>query len=303
MSTTEPIAQSGQQAVRSGLAAAVSGQRTGPQAAPVYERKTRLTVKDESLTLEIPPPGLDSRGVIRLAAFVAGGLVALLLAVLLPGGAVGWVVCVLSACGGLALLTKGAYEALRARQDAAVVCVRNGGIEVSHSFPSPHTQSIARSKYAGILIGRRGLFERGYTCQDWGPHGGELVVGDGKTRLHFGEGRPAAEQRWLIETIADRLPDPVPARPPVGVDLSVTQPPERFWRDITRYAVCALTGALVLLALLASAGASRASLGSVLALALFMAVVAALAYRSSGWRGHWAITTGRSSSMKPPSWT
>jgi hypothetical protein len=280
MSSGEPMVERGQKAVQPSVPGGAPVQRKGAEASPVYERKTRLTVRDESLTLEIPPPGLDVHGVARVVAAIAGGLAALVVALMLPGGALGWAGRVLSGCGGLILLGAGAYAALRARMDAASVRVTRDGIEVTHNFPSPKTEGIGRSDYSGIMIGRRGRVDRGYTCQDWGPYKGELVVTNGKTRLHFGEGLPAAEQQWLRETISDRLPDPVPLRNQGGADLSVAAPPERFWRDITRYAVCALAGALVLLALLLSAGARGPSAGSALVLAVFLAVVATLGYRS-----------------------
>jgi len=252
----------------------------GQSGIPAHRRRTRVRAKDDALYLDVPAPGLDLRQAVRTAAMVAAGIAALFFALVLPGGAVGGAGRVIIGLGGLFLLVTGACSGLRAFLDSTVVCIKQDGLEVTHSFPLRRTVRVGRNDFHGVLIGRHGLVERGFTCNDWRLHGAELVIPCGGKTVYFGEGLPAAEQEWLKQVVENRLP-PVPApesgegREPVDAE-----PPERFWRDITRYAAYGLGAALVLLVLLLAAGAGASSVGSVLVLALFLATVALLSYRS-----------------------
>ncbi len=271
MSTTE-----------SGLREAAPIGRTGepPAAVPINVRRSRLRVKDDDVVLDIPAPGLGARGLVRVGALVAGGAAALIFGTRLPTGAVGGAGRLLMYFGGVVLVAAGIYGALRAWLGSSRVVVTPEHLEVSHEFPLHRTGRIGRADFCGALIGRHGRIECGYASADWGFHNAELVLmGEGRA-LHFGAGLPKAELVWLKQIIEDRLPPNGAAPPGQAGDRSEVQPPERFWRDITRYAVGALAGSAALLVLLVALGIEGSLVGSVLVLMLLLATVAGLGYRS-----------------------
>jgi hypothetical protein len=243
-------------------------------------RRSRLRVKDDKLILDVPAPGLGWHGAVRTGALLAAGVASLLFGSRLPGGALGGAGQLLTGFGGVVLLGAGAYGLLRSWLGASTVVVTPHWVEVAHEFPLHRIGRIVRAEFRGALVGGRGRIECGYVSSDWSAHEAEVVLRGTHGTLHFGAGLLQAELAWLKQVIEERLPPGAPStlqRPGENPD---TQPPERFWRDMTRYAACALGGALVLMVLMAAAGVQGSLVGSVLVLVLFLATVTALSYRS-----------------------
>ncbi len=257
-----------------------AGRREPPPAVPISVRRTRLRVKDDDLVLDIPAPGLGARDIVRTLALAAAGAAALVFGARLPTGAVGGAGRLLMGFGGVVLLAVGVYGALRAWLGASSVVVTPDHVEVSHEFPVHRTGQISRAEFCGALIGGHGRIECGYASGDWGSHKSELVLTGGKRALHFGAGLPKAELVWLKQVIEDRLPPNGTTSPERAGDPDEAQPPERFWRDITRYALGALAATVGLLVGLLALGIGGSLVGSVLVLMLLLATVVALSYRS-----------------------
>jgi hypothetical protein len=245
-------------------------------------RGSRLRVRDDGIVLDIPPPPLGRLGTVRVAAMVLAGIAAVYSATWLPGGFMGGTAQLAVGAGGAVLVGLGAFCLLRSLLGASTVVVTAGWIEVAHEFPLHSAGRIERAEFLGVQVGRHARIRRGFASGARVGRADELVLaGVGRT-LHFGAGLPASELARLKQTIEEHLPPNAPAAADSAPDAEDVQPPERFWRDITRYAAGGFAGTLVLLVFLLALGAGGPLMGSVLVLALFLATATGLSYRSYG---------------------
>jgi hypothetical protein len=263
-------------------------------------RRVQVTL-DDDIKLQVPPPGLYCRTLLYVVPMFVVGAVALLGAPLLGLPEV----LVLPAMVLGILLWAGAGNlVLRCLLDRVRVVVSSEGMSVTHNYPLPHTGVITRDGLRRIVVGRRGVADRGYLSHEL-PHCPLVLVAFGNSRvLTFGEGVSAEELEWLRSLILDALrPDgSIGATTEPDPNATVTQPPEARWGGLVR------TGAVCMaLAFVAALGAwgvlgqttLAGSMAFLAALSLTAVVFAYRGYRreyvASGW--HRAVLKSLAASM------
>ncbi|MGD2174300.1 MAG: hypothetical protein PVJ27_02770 [Candidatus Brocadiaceae bacterium] len=245
-------------------------------------RRTQVSRGQDRVTLTVPPDGLTAGRVVRLTVLVFGAAAALYWALAVFGSR-SWVVPrVVGIGGGLVLLGMALHVGLRSLLDRTVVRFSAGALHVTHTFPWRRTVVIGREKFCGVVIGQPGLVRRGYFCRDWGE--GRLAVNViGQDRVEsLGEGLSAREQRWLKGLIEEEFGPEESATPTPQDDegSEITQPPEKMWRDVTRYSSYLLLVGLLGLALFLAGKARAESVALMLILIVFSGTAAVLGYRN-----------------------
>ncbi|MFO7955764.1 MAG: hypothetical protein R6X33_01545 [Candidatus Brocadiia bacterium] len=255
------------------------------------QRRTKVSTREEHVSLAVPPPGLHLGQLVRFLVLLLGGLALLYFVFRVLGGGAWMVPSLLGCLVAVVLLAAAVYVLLVGLLDRVTVRFSPEQIEVTHSFPWKHTGVMGKKESRGIVIGKPGLVERGYFCREWGRGSRELVVVGKEGMLHFGAGLPASELEWIKDLIQDRFkPAEQEPGPQAEDEEGIIQPPERFWRNVTGYSVFVLLAGLVALALLLAAKAQTESVAWTLLLVLLSGTVAILGYRNyrlersaSGW--------------------
>jgi len=261
------------------------------ETAAAPQRRTKVSTREEHVILAVPPPGLHLRQLARFFVLLLGGLALLYFVFSVLGGGAWMVPSLLGCLVAVVLLAAAVYVLLSGLLDRVTVRFSPEQIAVTHRFPWKRTGVMGRNEFRGIVIGNPGLVERGYFCRDWGHGSRELVVVGSEGILHFGPGLPVSEQQWVKGLIQEQL-KPAEQEPGPGTEdeQDIIQPPERFWRNVTRYSAFILVAVLVSLALLLAAKAQPESMAWTLLLVLLSGTVAILGYRNyrlersaSGW--------------------
>ncbi len=265
-------------------------EKTQAEPSDALRRRTKVSARQESTTLAVPPAGLHPGRLAYAGLLLLAGLALLYVVLGVLGGPGLAVPSLLGSLGTVALLAGGVYVLLVGLLDRVTVRVSPDHIEVTHTFPWKRSGTMVPGECRDILIGKPDLVRRGYFCRDWGHGSAELVVvGAGKC-LHFGAGLPRSEQEWLKEMIQKQFRPAAAEEEPEADEEDIIQPPERFWRNLARYGAGILVAAMVALALLFAAGAQRESVAWMFLLVLLSGTAAIIGYRNyrlersaSGW--------------------
>jgi len=275
-------------------------QNESPGSAEEPVRRAKVVLGDD-IKVRVPSPGLCRATLGRVVLmFLAGGLIV--------GGATflgrSNSIALLAMLLGMLLCAAAANTVLRCLLNRTRVVVNSESMSVAHSYPWPRTGVITRAALRRIVVGRRGVADRGYLSHEL-PERSLVLVAFGNSRvLTFGEGLPAEELEWLRSLILDSLrPDgSIGATTEPDPHTTVNQPPEARWGGLVRVAaVC--TGLSLIAALGAWGVLGEVPLaGSVAILTVLSLTVVVFAYRgyrreyvASGW--HRAVLKSLAASM------